>query len=248
MCSMAMGFSIAAAAATTTNIRFFTPLPIRLRRTTPLISPLHTSPLSLFHWKKLPSRVASTTNVETEQFDAQRDFWYAVTLIKDLDPNIRTSFTIALYGRITVIQLLKENGQWIAFKENSVHCPFGWPVQGCSRCSSRSSDGRAAQSPRACGTRFPTLESEGVLYVRQRVRFTQLPSDKPIDTMPEVPANDHREDSPNEKSTTPCSPCRTTSSDLKSTKEDSMNEKPRPFVSHIVKGALQIFVENMAEF
>ncbi|XP_021990705.1 pheophorbide a oxygenase, chloroplastic-like [Helianthus annuus] len=174
MCSMAMGFSIAAA-ATATNSRFFTPPPIRLRHTTPLISPLHTSPLSLFHWKKLPPRVVSTTNVETEQFDAQRDFWYTVALIKDLDPNIRTSFTIALYGRITVIQLLKENDQWIAFKENSVHCPFGWPVQGCSRCSSGSSNERAAQSPRACGTRFPTMESEGVLYVRQRVSFTQPP-------------------------------------------------------------------------
>ncbi|KAL7618156.1 hypothetical protein Lser_V15G02417 [Lactuca serriola] len=132
-----------------------------------------------------------------------RDHWYPISLIEDLDPNLATPFT--LLNRDLVIWFDKTNNQWVAFDDKCPHrlaplsegridenghlqCSYhGWSFEGsgsCSRIPQASSEGpeaRAVQSPRACATRFPTMVSQGLLFVwpdengLERARATQPP-------------------------------------------------------------------------
>ncbi|OMO84389.1 Pheophorbide a oxygenase [Corchorus capsularis] len=90
-----------------------------------------------------------------------RDHWYPVSLVEDLDPAIPTPFQLLgrdLEGR------LDENGH--------LQCSYhGWSFDGCGSCTripqaaSQGPEARAVQSPRACATRFPTMVSQGLLFV-----------------------------------------------------------------------------------
>lgn len=116
-----------------------------------------------------------------------RDHWYPISLIEDLDPNLPTPFT--LLNRDLVIWFDKINNQWVAFDDKCPHrlaplsegridenghlqCSYhGWSFDGCGSCSripqasSEGPEARAVQSPRACATSFPTLVSQGLLFV-----------------------------------------------------------------------------------
>ncbi|KAM0065329.1 putative pheophorbide a oxygenase [Helianthus debilis subsp. tardiflorus] len=207
--------------STTTNRRRYTSHLLHHRHTNPLIRHLHPSPPPSFQRKTLPPCVAFATNGDTTEAK-----WYRVSPIKDLYPDSPTPFV--LLNRGIVISLLKHEGEWIAFNEDSLICPYRWPpIQGCSGCSpSPSSDGRAVQLPRVCATRFPTWVSEDdVLYVWSS---TKLPSVTPTDIMLEVPTVDHKEELLNERSTddgpNPCCLYKG-SSENSSANEVSMNQK-----------------------
>ncbi|XP_009356948.2 pheophorbide a oxygenase, chloroplastic [Pyrus x bretschneideri] len=114
-----------------------------------------------------------------------RDHWYPVSLIEDLDPRLPTPFQ--LLGRDLVIWYDGES--WVAFDDRCPHrlaplsegrideggnlqCSYhGWSFDGCGSCvkipqaSSEGPEARAVRSPRACATRFPTLVSQGLLFV-----------------------------------------------------------------------------------
>lgn len=116
-----------------------------------------------------------------------RDNWYPVSLIEDLDPALPTPFQ--LLGRDIVLWFDKSRGEWVAFDDRCPHrlaplsegrideggnlqCSYhGWSFDGCGSCvkipqaSSEGPESRAHQSPRACATRFPTLVSQGLLFV-----------------------------------------------------------------------------------
>ncbi|KAJ0686879.1 putative pheophorbide a oxygenase [Helianthus annuus] len=136
----------------------------------------------------------SSMDVETEEADEKssskfswKDHWYPVSLIEDLDPTRPTPFT--LLNRDLVIWFDKVNDQWVALDDKCPHrlaplsegridenghlqCSYhGWSFDGCGSCTripQASSDGpeaRAVRSPRACATRFPTVVSQGLLFV-----------------------------------------------------------------------------------
>ncbi|KAM7278849.1 hypothetical protein ACFE04_005983 [Oxalis oulophora] len=116
-----------------------------------------------------------------------RDHWYPVSLIEDLDPQLPTPFQ--LLGRDLVIWFDNKESKWVAFDDKCPHrlaplsegrldenghlqCSYhGWSFDGvgsCTRIPQASSSGpeaRAVQSPRACATRFPTMVSQGLLFV-----------------------------------------------------------------------------------
>ncbi|OWM73739.1 hypothetical protein CDL15_Pgr026843 [Punica granatum] len=116
-----------------------------------------------------------------------RDHWYPVSLVEDLDPRLPTPFQ--LLGRDTVLWFDKSSSQWVAFDDRCPHrlaplsegridedgnlqCSYhGWSFDGCGSCTripQAASDGpeaRAVRSPRACATRFPTMVSQGLLFV-----------------------------------------------------------------------------------
>ncbi|TQE13323.1 hypothetical protein C1H46_001130 [Malus baccata] len=114
-----------------------------------------------------------------------RDHWYPVSLIEDLDPRLPTPFQ--LLGRDLAIWYDGES--WVAFDDRCPHrlaplsegrideggnlqCSYhGWSFDGCGSCvkipqaSSEGPESRAVRSTRACATRFPTLVSQGLLFV-----------------------------------------------------------------------------------
>ncbi|KAE9620587.1 putative pheophorbide a oxygenase [Lupinus albus] len=116
-----------------------------------------------------------------------RDHWYPVSLIEDLNPNYPTQFQ--LLGREIVIWYDKLNSGWVALDDKCPHrlaplsegridedgnlqCSYhGWSFDGCGSCvkipqaMSEGPEARAVRSPRACATRFPTLVSQGLLFV-----------------------------------------------------------------------------------
>ncbi|KAL5717043.1 pheophorbide a oxygenase [Ranunculus cassubicifolius] len=116
-----------------------------------------------------------------------RDHWYPVSLIEDLDPNLATPFE--LLGREIVLWKDRSTNNWVAFDDKCPHrlaplsegridedgnlqCSYhGWSFDGsgsCTRIPQAASEGpeaRAVKSPRACATRFPTLVSQGLLFV-----------------------------------------------------------------------------------
>lgn len=116
-----------------------------------------------------------------------RDHWYPVSLIEDLDPKIPTPFQ--LLGRDLVLWKDRATGDWVAFDDKCPHrlaplsegridedgnlqCSYhGWSFNGCGSCtripqaSSEGPEARAIKSPRACATRFPTMVSQGLLFV-----------------------------------------------------------------------------------
>ncbi|KAL8214333.1 hypothetical protein R6Q57_003782 [Mikania cordata] len=155
-----------------------------------------------------PSPSATDLEIEESGLDssskfAWRDHWYPVSLIEDLDPNLPTPFT--LLNRDLVIWFDKSNNQWVALDDKCPHrlaplsegridenghlqCSYhGWSFDGCGSCSripQAALDGpeaRAVQSPRACATRFPTMVSQGLLFVwpdengLERARATKPP-------------------------------------------------------------------------
>lgn len=116
-----------------------------------------------------------------------RDHWYPVSLIEDLDSSLPTPFQ--LLGREIVIWFDKANSQWVVFDDKCPHrlaplsegridergnlqCSYhGWSFDGRGGCtvipqaSPEGPEARAIGSPRACATRFPTLVSQGLLFV-----------------------------------------------------------------------------------
>ncbi|KAM3692736.1 hypothetical protein ACJW31_08G111100 [Castanea mollissima] len=132
-----------------------------------------------------------------------RDHWYPVSLIEDLDPQLPTPFQ--LLGRDIVLWFDNSSSQWVAFDDKCPHrlaplsegrideagnlqCSYhGWSFDGCGSCvkipqaSSEGPEARALRSPRACATRFPTMQSQGLLFVWpdengwERARATKPP-------------------------------------------------------------------------
>ncbi|KAK4286403.1 hypothetical protein QN277_002963 [Acacia crassicarpa] len=116
-----------------------------------------------------------------------RDHWYPVSLIEDLDPRLPTPFQ--LLGREIVLWYDKSKSEWVAFDDKCPHrlaplsegridedgnlqCSYhGWSFDGCGSCvripqaSSEGPEARAIRSPRACATKFPTMVSQGLLFV-----------------------------------------------------------------------------------
>ncbi|XP_060169671.1 pheophorbide a oxygenase, chloroplastic [Lycium barbarum] len=116
-----------------------------------------------------------------------RDNWYPVSLIEDLDPSLPTPFQ--LLNRDLVLWFDKSNSQWVAFDDKCPHrlaplsegridengdlqCSYhGWSFDGCGSCTripqaaSEGPEAKAFQSPRACATRFPTMVSQGLLFI-----------------------------------------------------------------------------------
>ncbi|KDP43954.1 hypothetical protein JCGZ_05421 [Jatropha curcas] len=116
-----------------------------------------------------------------------RDHWYPVSLVEDLDPRLPTPFK--LLGRDLVLWFDKANQEWVAFDDKCPHrlaplsegridenghlqCSYhGWSFDGCGSCtripqaSPEGPEARAVKSPRACATRFPTMVSQGLLFV-----------------------------------------------------------------------------------
>eukprot|EP01018_Ginkgo_biloba_P021499 Gb_37385 [translate_table: standard] len=115
-----------------------------------------------------------------------KDHWYPVSLIEDLDPKSATAFQ--LLGR--EIALWQDaDGNWRAFEDKCPHrlaplsegrldengwlqCSYhGWSFKAdgsCGRIPQAASEGpeaRAVRSPRACAVSFPTIVSQGLLFV-----------------------------------------------------------------------------------
>lgn len=132
-----------------------------------------------------------------------RDHWYPVSLVEDLDSSGPTPFQ--LLNRDLVLWFDQSNSQWVAFDDKCPHrlaplsegrldenghlqCSYhGWSFDGCGSCTripqaaSEGPEARAVKSPRACATRFPTLVSQGLLFVWpdengwERARATKPP-------------------------------------------------------------------------
>ncbi|XVF69031.1 hypothetical protein PTKIN_Ptkin11bG0048600 [Pterospermum kingtungense] len=116
-----------------------------------------------------------------------KDHWYPVSLVEDLDPELPIPFQ--LLGRDLVLWFDKARNEWVAFDDKCPHrlaplsegridenghlqCSYhGWSFDGCGSCTripqaaSEGPEARAVQSPRACATRFPTMVSQGLLFV-----------------------------------------------------------------------------------
>ncbi|KAA8544142.1 hypothetical protein F0562_022222 [Nyssa sinensis] len=132
-----------------------------------------------------------------------RDHWYPVSLVEDLDPGLPTPFQ--LLNRDLVIWFDRSTSEWVAFDDKCPHrlaplsegridenghlqCSYhGWSFDQCGSCvripqaSSEGPEARAVRSPRACATRFPTIVSQGLLFVwpdengLERARVTKPP-------------------------------------------------------------------------
>ncbi|KAJ0970247.1 hypothetical protein J5N97_023124 [Dioscorea zingiberensis] len=116
-----------------------------------------------------------------------RDHWYPVSLIEDLDPKLPTPFQ--LLNRDIVLWKDPNSGDWVAFDDRCPHrlaplsegridedgclqCSYhGWSFDrtgACTRIPQAAPEGpeaRAVRSKRACVVRFPTLVSQGLLFV-----------------------------------------------------------------------------------
>jgi pheophorbide a oxygenase len=116
-----------------------------------------------------------------------RDHWYPVSLVEDLDPRVPTPFQ--LLNRDLVIWKDPNSGEWVALDDRCPHrlaplsegridetgclqCSYhGWSFDGSGACTKipqaapEGLEARAVRSPRACATKFPTLLSQGLLFV-----------------------------------------------------------------------------------
>ncbi|PSR86546.1 Pheophorbide a oxygenase [Actinidia chinensis var. chinensis] len=116
-----------------------------------------------------------------------RDHWYPVSLVEDLNPSLPTPFQ--LLNRDLVLWFDRSSSQWAAFDDKCPHrlaplsegridenghlqCSYhGWSFDGCGSCtripqaSLKGPEAQAVRSPRACATRFPTMVSQGLLFV-----------------------------------------------------------------------------------
>ncbi|XP_074591718.1 pheophorbide a oxygenase, chloroplastic [Curcuma longa] len=129
----------------------------------------------------------ASSSAQSEPAFSWRDHWYPVSLIEDLDPRVPTPFQ--LLNRDLVIWKDPNSGSWVALDDRCPHrlaplsegridesgclqCSYhGWSFDGsgaCSRIPQAASEGpeaRAVRSPRACAIKFPTLVSQGLLFV-----------------------------------------------------------------------------------
>ncbi|WOL07429.1 pheophorbide a oxygenase, chloroplastic [Canna indica] len=116
-----------------------------------------------------------------------RDHWYPVSLVEDLDPSIPTAFQ--LLNRDLVLWKDPNSGNWVALDDRCPHrlaplsegridetgclqCSYhGWSFDGSGSCvripqaASEGPEARAVRSPRSCAIKFPTLVSQGLLFV-----------------------------------------------------------------------------------
>eukprot|EP00249_Psilotum_nudum_P008253 c21144_g1_i1 orf=364-2055(+) len=123
--------------------------------------------------------------IEDQKF-VWKDHWYPVSLIEDLDPKLPIPFE--LLG-IELVLWRDGEGKWRAFSNKCPHrlaplsegridedgwlqCSYhGWsfkPDGQCGRIPQAAPDGpeaKAISSPRACASTFPTLVSQGMLFV-----------------------------------------------------------------------------------
>ncbi|GAV73168.1 Rieske domain-containing protein/PaO domain-containing protein [Cephalotus follicularis] len=140
--------------------------------------------------QELEEEEEESYGVGEEDLDSKfswRDHWYPVSLVEDLDPALPTPFQ--LLGRDLVLWFDKNAKQWVALDDKCPHrlaplsegridenghlqCSYhGWSFDGsgsCTRIPQASSEGpeaRAVRSPRACATKFPTMVSQGLLFV-----------------------------------------------------------------------------------
>ncbi|XP_059626945.1 pheophorbide a oxygenase, chloroplastic [Cornus florida] len=132
-----------------------------------------------------------------------RDHWYPVSLIEDLDPNSPTPYQ--LLNRDLVLWFDRSTSEWVAFDDKCPHrlaplsegridengdlqCSYhGWSFDRCGSCvripqaATEGPEARAVRSPRACATKFPTMVSQGLLFVwpdengLERARVTKPP-------------------------------------------------------------------------
>ncbi|KAH9327322.1 hypothetical protein KI387_007500 [Taxus chinensis] len=136
-----------------------------------------------------------------------KDHWYPVSLIEDLDPKIPTPFQ--LLGR-EIVLWQDVQGNWRAFEDKCPHrlaplsegrldengwlqCSYhGWSFRedgSCGRIPQAASEGpeaRAVGSPRACAVRFPTLVSQGLLFVWPDEKGWELSSKTKPPMLPEA--------------------------------------------------------------
>ncbi|KAK4369564.1 hypothetical protein RND71_013356 [Anisodus tanguticus] len=155
----------------------------KLKKRRPISSPLRVA---------APPTTEQQNPIEDDEQDSSskfswRDNWYPVSLIEDLDPSLPTPFQ--LLNRDLVLWFDKSNSQWVAFDDKCPHrlaplsegrldengelqCSYhGWSFNGCGSCTripqaaSEGPEAKAFQSPRACATRFPTMVSQGLLFV-----------------------------------------------------------------------------------
>ncbi|KAM6573745.1 hypothetical protein CsatA_017825 [Cannabis sativa] len=153
----------------------FSPLRVAAPTTQQSSSDLYEEPVEEEGYEKLDSKFN------------WRDHWYPISLLEDLDPRLPTPFQ--LLGRDLVVWKDKGSGQWVAFDDKCPHrlaplsegridedgnlqCSYhGWSFDGCGSCvkipqaAPEGPEARAIRSPRACVTRFPTLVSQGLLFV-----------------------------------------------------------------------------------
>ncbi|CAA7025635.1 unnamed protein product [Microthlaspi erraticum] len=136
------------------------------------------------------SRIEEDYGGEKEEEGSEfkwRDHWYPVSLVEDLDPNSPTPFQ--LLGRDLVLWFDRNDQKWAAFDDLCPHrlaplsegrldenghlqCSYhGWSFAGCGSCtkipqaSTSGPEARAVKSPRACAIKFPTMVSQGLLFV-----------------------------------------------------------------------------------
>lgn len=131
------------------------------------------------------SQFSEEIGEHTDKF-TWKDHWYPVSLVEDLDPTIPTPFQ--LLGR-EIVLWQDAQGNWRAFDDKCPHrlaplsegrldengwlqCSYhGWSFRedgSCGRIPQAASEGPEAQalsSPRACAVSFPTLVSQGLLFV-----------------------------------------------------------------------------------
>uniref|UniRef100_A0ACD5WU49 Uncharacterized protein n=1 Tax=Avena sativa TaxID=4498 RepID=A0ACD5WU49_AVESA len=129
----------------------------------------------------------STSAPDSEEKFVWRDHWYPVSLVEDLDPRVPTPFQ--LLNRDLVIWKDPNSGEWVALDDRCPHrlaplsegridetgclqCSYhGWSFDGSGACTKipqaapEGLEARAVRSPRACATKFPTLLSQGLLFV-----------------------------------------------------------------------------------
>lgn len=129
---------------------------------------------------------ADSEEISSSKF-SWRDHWYPVSLVEDLDPRYPTPFQ--LLNRDLVIWFDNSAVQWVALDDKCPHrlaplsegridenghlqCSYhGWSFDGCGSCTRipqaapEGPESRSFKSPRACATRFPTMVSQGLLFV-----------------------------------------------------------------------------------
>lgn len=161
-------------------------LPLRVAAPSSPTAPSPTSDEEALGIEETSSSSSSSSSSPEESF-SWRDHWYPVSLVEDLDPYFPTPFQ--LLNRDLVLWKDTRSGDWVAFDDRCPHrlaplsegridedgclqCSYhGWSFDrtgSCVRIPQAAADGpeaRAVRSPRACVAKFPTLVSQGLLFV-----------------------------------------------------------------------------------
>ncbi|VAI09886.1 unnamed protein product [Triticum turgidum subsp. durum] len=112
-----------------------------------------------------PSTSTSTSPESSGEKFVWRDHWYPVSLVEDLDPRVPTPFQ--LLNRDLVIWNDPNSGDWVALDDRCPHrlAPLSEgriDETGGLQCSYH---GWSFDGSGACATKFPTLLSQGLLFV-----------------------------------------------------------------------------------